>query len=281
MSAKPKIMNQPGLLFPEEPPKVQNDFACEIIYDDFCAFFAAEGRFPRITDKKKPWEYRGWLMAYRLELEACEGIGNRWDYWSRTMLAGKLLNEPIPRVKFGFAGEEARPFKALVKHINMVESGGSGWSALSDLVGWLLWGFGISKEQPKFSERLNEELYRSFDLSPWLLEPGDYIGHWLGSQRGGRWNPTAFFPTPHHVVEAMCRMTFGESEDARAKTVMDPCVGSGRMLLHASNYSLRLYGQDIDKSVLDILQVNGALYCPWLIRAFPDSFFEIQPEAKA
>ena len=32
------------------------------------------------------------------------------------------------------------------------------------------------------------------------------------------------------------------------------------MLLHASNYSLCLYGQDIDRVALMMCQINGALY---------------------
>ena len=47
----------------------------------------------------------------------------------------------------------------------------------------------------------------------------------------------------------------------------DPCVGSGRMLLHASNVSLALSGQDIDPLAVAMCQINGALYAPWL--SFP------------
>jgi hypothetical protein len=39
------------------------------------------------------------------------------------------------------------------------------------------------------------------------------------------------------------------------------------MLLHAANYSLCLYGQDIDPLAVAMCQVNGVLYAPWL--AFP------------
>jgi len=90
----------------------------------------------------------------------------------------------------------------------------------------------------------------------------------------GKWNPHAFYPTPHPVVEFMVRLQMGEATgDMRAKTVCDPAVGSGRMLMHASNYSLRLYGVDIDPTLVKVTLVNGALYAPWILRPFPEAFF--------
>jgi hypothetical protein len=57
--------------------------------------------------------------------------------------------------------------------------------------------------------------------------------------------------------------------DAREKPVCDPCVGTGRMLLAASNYSYRLYGCDIDGTVIKATLINGYLYAPWLVKPFP------------
>ena len=45
------------------------------------------------------------------------------------------------------------------------------------------------------------------------------------------------------------------------------------MLLHASNYSLRLYGMDIDPLVVKISKINGALYAPWMSFPLPALFF--------
>jgi hypothetical protein len=41
------------------------------------------------------------------------------------------------------------------------------------------------------------------------------------------------------------------------------------MLLVASNYSYRLYGADIDGTVIKATLVNGYLYAPWLVKPFP------------
>jgi hypothetical protein len=117
-----------------------------------------------------------------------------------------------------------------------------------------------------------EQLYRQVDIGPMLVKPHDYFGAWIALQKGN-WNPRAFYPTPHGVVEMMVRVLLNDEEDFRDKTVMDPCVGSGRMLMHASNFSLRLYGIDIDASLVKLTYLNGALYVPWILRPFPARFF--------
>jgi len=71
----------------------------------------------------------------------------------------------------------------------------------------------------------------------------------------------------------MAQMVYGQG-DQRATTVCDCCLGTGRMLLAASNYSMRLYGQDIDGLVLKIAKINGALYAPWLCWPLRDEVWE-------
>jgi hypothetical protein len=55
--------------------------------------------------------------------------------------------------------------------------------------------------------------------------------------------------------------------------IRDPAIGTDRMLLHNFNYSLRLFGDDIDRDVLRTAEINGALDVPWLVRPFPEEFF--------
>ena len=51
----------------------------------------------------------------------------------------------------------------------------------------------------------------------------------------------------------------------KTASVCDPCVGSGRLLMAASNYSLNLYGMDIDPLILKVCKVNMWWYVPWCI----------------
>jgi hypothetical protein len=199
----------------------------------------------------------------------------RWDYWYRTMAAGHLLDEPIPQRHFTFGGERSKGYKHIEACILLIERHGEGWSSpMPILLDWLLWGFGLSSEQPSLKEELNEQLYRTFNLGPLLLEPHDYCGEWIANQKG-KWNPRAFFPTPENVVELMVQMNFTgiDWKEARSMTVSNPCMGSGRFLLGSAGHSLRLYGIDIDAEVVRAAKVNGALYAPWLVRPFPGHFF--------
>jgi len=63
------------------------------------------------------------------------------------------------------------------------------------------------------------------------------------------------------VSVLMAMMTVGECE--KTASVCDPCVGSGRMLMTASNYSLNLFGVDIDYRILNICKANMWMYVPW------------------
>ncbi|MEO6391291.1 MAG: N-6 DNA methylase [Pyrinomonadaceae bacterium] len=274
---------------------------------DLMEFYLQHGRLPHITDEIKPWDYRGWLLPYVIQLHGSPFFGkgrtpehtepaaitkgkptrdwaayargqcpDRWGYYLRTLEAGQLLEESIPRLDFRgeFDSASAGGRKAIEQAELVIERGHDSWSSFHTLVDWLYWACGLTKEEPKVDDQLNEDLYRTFNVEPLLLDPSDHLGSYLAERKGTGWNPTAFFPTPHHVVEMMVRMQMQhDGRDARALTVVDPCVGTGRMLLHASNYSLRLYGQDIDGLVVKITRLNGVLYAPWLAFGMPEGFF--------
>src|SRR5258708_38993703 len=171
-------------------------------------FMRVHGRVPKLGDSKQPWQYRGWLLYYRLLCENHPDIVPRWDYWVRTRVAGKLLDEPIPALQFEICGPR-EGHKSLEDWLRLIDRLHSHWSPMDTLLDWFLWGFALSHEPPKVSDRLNEELYRAVNIGPLLLKPHDYLGEWIANQKG-KWNPHAFFPTPHSVVEFMIRLTMEE-----------------------------------------------------------------------
>src|SRR5262249_23132278 len=201
----------------------------------------------------------------------CPAVVGRWGYQLRTLEAGRLLDEPIPQVAFG--PPDPRVFPLLQGWSRLIGRDCGGWDDLPALLDWLGWGLALGDEEPRLSEAVSEKLYRQVDLGPLLRRPYDYLGEYVARGKARGWNPTGFYPTPHHVVECMVRMTMQDSgkdgRDPRTRNVCDPAVGSGRMLLHASNISLCLFGQAVDPLAMAMCKVNGALYAPWLSSPLP------------
>jgi len=244
-------------------------------------FLIAEKRLPFITDQIKPWQYQGWLLSYIILANVVRSdVANRWGWWAACHLKGELVREPIPQIhfesEFGQGAKDA--FKIIDRCLEIIGRGtGGSWSSFTDFIGWLAWSCGVGQEKPRFNDKTEEELYRAFNLEPFLTVPSDYLGQHLAEQKGKGWNPNAFFPTPHAVCELMAQINFSganDSLDARMLTVCDPAVGSGRQLMHASNKSVRLYGMDIDNLMVKICLINGAMFVPWMSFPFPNKWFE-------
>ena len=241
----------------------------------------------------------GWLIPALTKLEG--KLWQRWDYWFRTQRAGRLLDEPIPDIPFGYSSQSRHERKAR-QHwedcLDLVPNCGRGgwkgwgsWQYVDYLFDWLLFGFGYSGQkqlppEPHDCKGASMRLYQRFNLAIPLTYPHDYWGDLLAENRFGR--SSGFYPTPMSLVRMLVQMTLnlkaGEDcqKDYRAKSVLDPCLGTGRMLLVASNYSLCLYGQDINATVLKASIINGYLYAPWLIKPFPflsQYLFSSNPEA--
>jgi hypothetical protein len=60
-------------------------------------------------------------------------------------------------------------------------------------------------------------------------------------------------------------MIYGEDIFKSNLPLMEPCAGTGRMLLPASNYCNNMYAMEINYSTVKVLTVNGYLYMPWLV----------------
>jgi hypothetical protein len=241
---------------------------------DLTAFIQRERRLPRLGDMPPPWHYRGWLLAYVIQLHRLiPAVADRWGYHLRTLEAGKLLDEPIPQIAFGPPDNQV--FALLQEWSRLIGWDCGGWSDFRTLLDWLCWALALSRNEPSLSTEVNEQLYRQVNLEPLLKRPYDYLGEFVTIHKAKGWNPTGFYPTPHPVVECMVRLTMHDSRangrDSRMLSVCDPAVGSGRMLLHASNRSLCLNGQDIDPLAAAMCKINGALYAPWLSFPLPAS----------
>jgi len=133
-------------------------------------------------------------------------------------------------------------------------------------VDWLLWGFhyrGILF--PNIDDKTDDYWYRTFNLGLFYQEPGDYMAELAQSRGIGQ--GSGFFSTPLPVAEIMVKMTIGDEPKNyhKGKSVMDPCCGTGSLLLLASNYSLNLYGNDINPLLCKMAIINGFIYMPWIV----------------
>lgn len=243
-------------------------------------FFLENGRLPFVGDEIKPWFYRGWLIPYLQMSEAHPRVCPRYDYVLRTLDAGKLLDEPLPQIQFisEFSPQTKSGLKMLNKCLETVEYKSGSWNGIREFCEWLAFALGVTHEPSKLAADVQEFLYRNFNLEPLLLFPSDYFGQILCETNHGKKN--GFFPTPIAVVEMMVRMTcgdLGDRVDRRCELFSDPSgCGTGRMLLAGSNYSMRLYGMDIDYLCVLITKINLALYAPWFY--VPESFFPPKEE---
>ncbi len=222
---------------------------------------------------------RGWLLPYLLTIES--QTWGRWDYWIETTLAQKIIDRPIPQISFSATGEYATnqnsgARKHLEKCLDLIPNHGSysgwgNWQYFDYLMEWILYGFGFKDqtelpEEPHGCEGASMRLYQTFDLHWLLAYPNDYLGDILADNQHGK--HLGFFPTPHTVVKLMVALQLGHEGDCRDKSVFDCCMGTGRMLLEASNYSLCLYGIDINRTVVLATTVNAYIYAPWLAKGF-------------
>lgn len=244
---------------------------------DVNKFVLEHGRMPFLSDPIPPWHYRGWLLFQVQLADAHPGAPGRWLHYMRTMEAGRLLDEPIPRINFTSMPSPAG-LKMIEKCVELLSYRDSPWTAFEKFVAWLSWGLAVSRQMPEIEQATSEALYRTFNFESFILHPHDYLGHYLADHRSKGWNPNAYFPTPFPVCEMMASIVFeeeGESEgdgrDPRLRLIQEPAVGTGRMLLAASNYSYRLFGMDVDKLVVEICLCNGAFYAPWLSFPFPNT----------
>ena len=217
----------------------------------------------------------GWMLPMMLHLEDC--LWGRWSYWLKCYEAtGSLPPESIPRIELLTTPHQATR-RMLEASLNCIPQHGSwrtwsGWSYFDFFLSWLLFGLGHKGQielpvEPAGCSGASSRLYQVFCLDAMLLWPHDYFGDLLTESAYGK--SQGFYPTPHHICEFMTQMVCDEKRDMRCETVCDPCVGTGRMLLHASNHSLRLFGCAIDLTLCKATLVSGFLYSPWLVRPIP------------
>lgn len=208
---------------------------------------------------------RRWLVPYLMSLS--DMFDKRWSYWINTIEKGSPLDDPIPKIKF-LGQPEPETKKNLKDCIQVMMCKGynshDSWMAFIE---WILWGLGATlvEEFPsKVSEDVSWKWYTDFNMGLLMKYPHDYMA-WGSCELANMsfsGNKNGYFPTPQHVVKMMTEMTMTEAD--KTKKMSDCCMGTGVMMLEASNYCLRLYGNDVDLNMVKMATVNAWLYMPWV-----------------
>jgi hypothetical protein len=227
-----------------------------------------------------------WMFPYLVAADNAPSIGNaRWAYWESCILDTKLPDAPIPHINFQMPHRE--PIKNIADCIKIGVQQGQRHSEVFELfVTWLLHGFGYREfRQVELAEQLPgmgrfldkarvlDYWYETFNLCLMLKYPADYMAFFSQGGANKDYNPytgAGFFATPMSVCAIMTEQLmvgfgFEGTADYRASTVCDPCAGTGSLLLAASNYSMRLYAQDISQMMCNCITVNAYLYMPWMV----------------
>ena len=207
----------------------------------------------------------GWLVPYLMALD--QMFFNRWEYWMNAVIDDKIPGAPIPYIRFqsdaSCYANMAR--KNIEKCLNYAMHSHS--NIFEKFINWILWGFNYKNNLkfPSIDEKTDDHWYRTFNLGLFYEEPGDHFANVASDYQIG--SGSGYFPTPPSVVEMMTKMTFGGEPEPehKNKSVIDPCCGTGVMLLYASNYSLNLHGIDIHPLICKIAMVNAYIYVPWLV----------------
>jgi len=215
--------------------------------------------------------YSGWLLNYLLPTEGA--INGRWSYWLDIMQTQEVEGKDIPQIDFLSKLDEGYQMVSEMLETclspQVARNFGMGMEITTMFVDWLLYGFGALDELPEnLPDELNTYWYENFEGDLMIMYPADYFVDVIVTLYSG-FNANQFFATPMHIVEMMVEMEFDEhnKEKNKYESVIDPCVGSGSMLLVASNHSLRLYGQDIDPLMTKVAKINGYLYMPWTVNS--------------
>lgn len=173
----------------------------------------------------------------------------RWIWYSELLLFKKIPKAPLPQMHFvdDLDGRAKKLVLSLLKPNTNFD----------DVLNTLLHLFGHPGYEKVDRKNIDFPLVEALSLERDIF--GDAYSEVMGKNlRSG----TGYFPTPQNICNMIVEMTMPDCQ--LTNTVNDPCVGSGRMLLAASNKSLFLYGNDINMTCVKMTLVNGYLFSPWL-----------------
>ena len=112
---------------------------------------------------------------------------------------------------------------------------------------------------PSLETRTLEELNKSFNKNLFMMQREDFLGRAYEELDLGDVKKGQFF-TPMNICDMMAQITVDGENKSFPVNVLDPCVGSGRMLLSAYRvlgFKGFFFGCEIDRLVYKIAVMNS------------------------
>ena len=129
---------------------------------------------------------------------------------------------------------------------------------ITDFIDWLCYALGIAwAEKPRLSEAANKELYETFNLDLFYMQPGDYLSEFVAEH--GQSGHLDYYPTPFNVTKMMALMT----EMKPTASQLEPCIGGAAMFLASD--SLIQVGMDLSHTMVKVASIQAFIYRPWLL----------------
>ncbi|MBX2989139.1 MAG: N-6 DNA methylase [Bdellovibrionaceae bacterium] len=203
-------------------------------------------------------EERGGFGGWRPRLLE---LSPRWQWYSRLIFFKEIPKDPFPQIHFidDHDGRARRLVDSCLRPFSDV--------GMDELLKFLLNRFGYSecRDLPPLIKKHHVEHWEAtFDVATAISLDRDVFGDAYSDCMGkGLRSGTGYFPTPISVCRLIADMTLTQAD--LFSTVHDPCVGSGRMLLPASNRSLFLSGMDVNPVCIRMTLVNGFLFAPQIV----------------
>lgn len=199
----------------------------------------------------------GWMRGIAMMTDTM--LGGRWYHWLLTNAKGEIDLESFPDTRVtrdlvsGSMGQ-----KMLDKCMNILYARGY---RITDFIEWIGYALGIAWfKRPNLPEPVWEELYKTFNLDLFYMEPADYLSHFVSIH--GQSGHLDYFPTPMNVTTAI-NMMLGADNESHTSSQFEPCIGGAAMLLPSN--SLNIVGADLSLTMVKVASIQAFIYKPWML----------------
>lgn len=206
-----------------------------------------------------------------LYLDQLMQYSKRWKWWTLVFTyPGLLIEENIQQPVMGFETDlssKKPPYKMIAECVEPFY-GQDRSTTFNYLIDFMLHYFGHLENIDHIPQENQDHFMKTIDIKVFIRYPGDFLGAYFEEHFGfSHSKGSAFFTTPSSICEMMVKMCINESPFAWLQSFNDPCCGTMRMGLFASDKGVvQITGQDISHTIYKVALVNAYLYLPSVVK---------------